>query len=139
MFVLDTNVISEILRPAPSSAVIEWLESKPRNQLFTTTITQAEILYGIALLPKSARRDKLAAATRAIFEEDFDEKVLSFDSRAAGLYATIAATRKLLGRPVSQLDAMIAGIAGAHQARLVTRNGRDFSDCGIEIIDPWDA
>jgi toxin FitB len=139
MLILDTNVLSEILRPAPSSGVIDWLESQSRSQLFTTTITQAEILYGVALLPKGARRDKLAVATRAIFDEDFDEKVLTFDSRAADFYATIAALRKSSGKPISQLDAMIAGIARAHRARLVTRNGRDFADCGIEIIDPWDA
>lgn len=139
MLILDTNVLSEILRPAPSSRVIEWLESQSRSQLFTTTITQAEILYGVALLPMSARRDKLAVATRAIFEEDFDEKVLPFDSRAADSYANIAAMRKSIGRPISQLDAMIAGIARANQARLVTRNGRDFADCGIDFINPWDA
>jgi toxin FitB len=139
MLILDTNVLSEILRPVPSSRVVEWLESQSRSQLFTTTITQAEILYGVALLPKGARRDKLAVATRAIFEEEFDEKVLPFDSRAADCYASIAASRKSLGRPVSQLNAMIAGISNAHQACLVTRNGRDFADCGIDLVDPWDA
>jgi predicted nucleic acid-binding protein len=139
MLILDTNVLSEILRPAPSSGVIDWLESQSRSQLFTTTITQAEILYGVALLPKGARRDRLAVATRAIFEEDFDEKVLPFDSRAADIYANIAAVRKSSGKPISQLDAMIAGITRGHQARLVTRNGRDFADCGIDFVDPWEG
>jgi predicted nucleic acid-binding protein len=137
MLILDTNVLSEVLRPTPSAAVLEWLEAQPRAQLYTTTITQAEILYGIALLPKGARRQKLERATRAIFDEDFAEKVLVFDSRAAGSFAEIASHRKSIGKPISQLDAMIAGVARANSGRLVTRNGRDFSDCGIEVDNPW--
>lgn len=139
MLILDTNVLSELLRPAPSAGVMEWLESQARSQLFTTTITQAEILYGVALLPKCVRQEKLTRATRAIFEQDFEEKVLPFDSRAADLYANIAAKRKSSGRPISQFDAMIAAITLAHQARLVTRNGRDFAGCDIEVVDPWEA
>jgi hypothetical protein len=138
MLILDTNALSELLRPVPNAGVIAWLESQPRSQLFTTTITQAEILYGVALLPKSVRRENLTRATRAIFEEDFEGKVLPFDSPAADLYANIAAMRKSSGRPISQFDAMIAGITLAHQARLVTRNGRDFAECNIELIDPWE-
>jgi hypothetical protein len=138
MLILHTNVLSEILRPAPSETVLKWLEEQPRTQLFTTTITQAEILYGVALLPENSRRDKLALATRAIFEEDFDQRVISFDSRAADSYAVIAALRKSAGRPISQFDAMIAGITRSHQARLVTRNLRDFADCDIDLVDPWD-
>src|ERR1700743_3751521 len=136
MLMLDTSVLSELLRPVPNEVVLAWLEAQPRSQLFTTTITQAEILYGLALLPKSARRTKLEHAAVAIFDEDFEEKLLPFDSRAAGLYASIAAHRKSIGRPISQLDAMIAGITRSHQARLVTRNGPDFRSCGIEVIDP---
>jgi toxin FitB len=139
MLILDTNVLSEILRREPSSRVIDWFESQTPGQLFTTTITQAEILYGIALLPESARREKLAKATRSIFDEDFEEKVLAFDSLAADFSASIAANRRSSGRPISQLDAMIAGIARSHQATLVTRNGRDFVNCGIDVIDPWNA
>ncbi len=139
MLILDTNVLSELLRPVPRAGVLQWLESQPRSQLFTTTITQAEIMYGVALLPKSARREKLTQATRGIFAEDFEEKILPFDSRAADLYAHIAAQRKSSGRPLSQFDAMIAAITLAHQARLVTRNGRDFAGCDIELVDPWEA
>jgi predicted nucleic acid-binding protein len=139
MFILDTNVISETLRPAPSQAVLRWLEAQPRSQLFTTAITRAEILYGITRLPKSTRRGKLASATREIFDEEFEGKVLPFDSQAADCYAEIAALRRSTGRPISQMDAMIAGVARAHHAHLITRNGRDFEDCDIDLVDPWNA
>lgn len=137
MFILDTNVLSELLKPVPEPLVLEWLESQPRSQVFTTAITEAEVAYGVALLPKSVHRQKLRDAAQAIFDEELADKVLSFDSRAARRYADIAASRRAAGRPISQLDAMIAGIVQAHQGHLVTRNVKDFVDCKIELVNPW--
>ena len=137
MLILDTNVISEILRPEPHKTVVQWFEEQPRHQLFTTAITQAEIIYGIALLPTGSRRQKLLEITEAIFEEDLADRVLAFSAEAAGHYAQIAAMRRSVGRPVSQFDAMIAAIARLHGGKLVTRNVLDFEGCGIDVINPW--
>jgi toxin FitB len=138
MLVLDTNVLSELLKPAPNERVVEWFDHRPRQTLFTTVITRAEIQYGIALLPKGTRRSKLAEAALAIFEEDLADHVLVFDSSAADRYGDIAAKRKIAGRPISQFDAMIAAIASSHRAALATRNMKDFEGCGVDLENPWD-
>ena len=137
MLILDTNVISEILRPAPDRAVAMWFESQPRSQLFTTAVTQAEIQYGIELLPKGARRQKLFQVSKLIFEEDLANRVLPFDGDSATHFAEIAAYRKTAGRPMSQLNTMIAAIARLHGGKLVTRNVLDFENWGIDLIYPW--
>ncbi len=137
MLILDTNVISEILRPEPNQTVVTWFESQPRHQLFTTAVTQAEILYGITLLPKGSRRQKPLEVAQLIFEEDLESRILPFDGDAATHYAEIGAARRSSGRPISQFDAMIASIARLHGAKIVTRNTSDFEDCGIEVINPW--
>jgi hypothetical protein len=137
VLILDTNVISEILRPEPHETVVQWFEEQPRHQLFTTAITQAEILYGITLLPTGSRRQKLLEIAEAIFEEDLSSRVLAFGAEAAGYYAQIAAARRSAGRPISQFDAMIAAIARLHDGKLVTRNVSDFDNCGIDVINPW--
>lgn len=137
MIVLDTNVLSEVLRPAPETRVLEWIDSQPRPSLFTTAITRGELFYGIRLLPRGQRRDGLLEAVRAIFEQDLAGQVLSFDQEAADIYAEIASSRKHAGRPISQFDAMIAAISRSRGAALATRNVRDFADCGITLIDPW--
>lgn len=139
MIVLDTNVLSETLRPQPDRQVMAWLEAQSATALFTTTMTEAEILYGVRLLPKGRRRDKLQNVVSAVFDEDFAGRVLAFDDPAAVLFAEIAAERKTLGRPISQFDAMIAAVARSRGAALATRNTRDFTDCGIALIDPWMA
>lgn len=139
MIVLDTNVISEMLRPAPDDHVTAWLASQPASALFTTAITQAEILYGLALMPSGRRRQKLVAAIRPIFDEDMNGRILPFDSDAASFYADIAARRRLAGQPISHGDAQIAAIVGSRGGSLATRNFRDFTGCGIEVIDPWRA
>lgn len=139
MILLDTNVLSEVLRPEPGARVLAWLEAQPTSALFTTTIARGGILYGVLLLPKGRRRDKLQNAILAILDEDFSGRTLPFDNAAANGYADIAAARKAKGRPISQFDAMIAAIASAHGATLATRNTRDFSDCGIDLVDPWKA
>ena len=139
MFILDTNVISEILRPAPNETVVTWLESQARHQLFTTAVTQAEILYGITLLPKGNRRQKLLDVAQLIFDKDLESRILPFGSDAATHYADIGAARRSAGRPISQFDAMIASIARLHGAKIATRNTSDFEDCGVEIVNPWDS
>lgn len=139
MIILDTNVISEILRPAPDERVVAWLEAQPRTALFTTTVTRGELLYGVRLLPEGQRKVALLQAVLAIFASDLAGQVLDFDEEAADAYAEIAAERRARGRPVSQFDAMIAGIVRSRGASLATRNVKDFSDCGIGVIDPWNC
>jgi hypothetical protein len=139
VIVLDTNVLSELLRAEPDTRVTAWLVNQPRGSLYTTTVTEAEILYGVSILPDGKRRHSLLAATTAIFHEDFANRLLAFDSDAAGQYAAIGAQRRALGRPISQFDAMIAAMARSRGAALASRNTRDFADCGIELINPWNA
>ncbi len=137
MIVLDTNVLSEVLRPTPELRVIDWLGRQASASLFITTVTQAEILYGIAILDSGRRRDDLQAAAMAMFAEDFAGRILEFDADAASTYAIIAAERRHLGRPISQFDAQIAAITRSRGAALATRNVRDFEACDINLIDPW--
>lgn len=139
MIVLDTNVLSEALRPIPEPSVLEWLANQPRASLFTTAITRGEILYGIRLLSDGKRRRGLWDAAKKIFDEDFAGHVLSFDSEAADMYAEISASRRAAGKPISQFDAMIVAMARSRGASLATRNVKDFDDCGTDIIDPWTA
>ncbi len=137
MIILDTNVLSEALRPIPEPRVTEWLGHQASTSLFVTTITQAEILYGIAILDPGRRRDDLQAAAMAMFDEDFAGQILAFDPEAASIFALIAADRRRTGRPISQFDAQIAAIARSRGATLATRNVKDFEDCGIDVLDPW--
>jgi predicted nucleic acid-binding protein len=137
MIVLDTNVLSETWRPTPSPTVMTWMRSQPAAALFTTTITEAELLYGIALLPESKRRLSLEAVVALIFAEELAGRVLPFDSAAAREYADIAATRRRAGRPISEADAQIAAIARSRGAALATRNVEDFAGCGLAVVSPW--
>jgi toxin FitB len=137
MIVLDTNVLSEILRPAPDSRVMAWLALQPRAALFTTTVTEAEILYGVRLLADGSRKEALSIAIEDISDKDFADRLLSFDSDAAAMYADIAASRRNSGRPISQFDAMIAAVTKSRGATLATRNVKDFVNCGVAIVDPW--
>jgi predicted nucleic acid-binding protein len=137
MIVLDTNVLSEVLRPVPEPSVLDWLSSQPRASLFITTVTRGEILYGIRLLTAGKRRRGLWDAARKIFDADFADQVLSFDSDAADMYAEIAASRRAEGKPISQFDAMIVAMARSRGASLATRNVKDFEDCGVDVINPW--
>jgi toxin FitB len=137
VIVLDTNVLSEALKPLPSNVVLRWLAAQENGMVFTTTITTAEILYGIELLPAGKRRSHLSAAVEKIFAEDFRGRILPFDDEAARVFAKIVAGRDATGRPISQFDAMIAAIAQSHGAALATRNARDFHRCGIQILNPW--
>ena len=139
MIVLDTNVLSETLKPLPNAAVVAWMAAQPRSTLFTTTVVEAEILYGVAVLADGARKTQLQAALKAIFTEDLSGQVIPFDRDCAEAYAGIAANRKNSGQPISQFDAMIAAASASRGATLATRNLRDFADCGIRLINPWET
>ena len=137
MIVLDTNILSELMRPKPTSRVTDWVASRPSVEFFTTTITRAEILYGLALLPAGKRREALNDVARDIFNQDLAGRVLPFDSAAADVYAEIAAGRRRGGRAISQFDAQIAAIALSRGADLATRNASDFEDLGLRVHNPW--
>ena len=139
MIVLDTNVLAELFKRSPAEAVTLWMAAQPAASLFTTTITQAETLYDLALLPAGRRRSALTAAANAMFEAEFAGRILVFDSAAAREFADIAATRRQLGRPIAQADAQIAAIVRSRGAGLATRNSADFAQCGIPVISPWEA
>jgi hypothetical protein len=139
VIVLDTNVLAELMRARPEPDVVGWVAAQPSASLFTTTVTQAEVLYGIAILPSSKRRDTLTVLVEGMFADEFDGRVLPFDASAAREFASIAARRREIGRPISQLDAQIAAIARSRSAAVATRNVRDFEDCGISIADPWNS
>lgn len=138
MILLDTNVISELMRAAPDPAVLAWVGRQPREEIFTSSIVQSEILYGVASLPEGRRKAGLAEAAAAMFHDEFAGRVLAYDHRTAVHYADIVIIRRSVGRPIEAFDAMIAATARAHSIPVATRNIPDFVDCGIHLIDPWD-
>lgn len=137
MIVLDTNVLSESLKPEPSERVMHWLAAQEPLAVYITTITQAEVLLGVELLPNGKRRDRLAAAVEKILSEEFFGRILAFDEDAARVFPVIVAGREAAGRPISQFDAMIAAVARSHRAAVATRNTNDFEHCGVRILNPW--
>jgi predicted nucleic acid-binding protein len=139
MIVLDTNIISELMRSEPHPSVFSWVSAQPRVTLFTTSVNKAEILYGIAMLPEGRRRNALATAADAVFEADFAGRVLPFDSAAATRYAEIVATRRRSGNPIEAFDAQIAATALVAGASLATRDIGGFAGCGLALIDPWET
>lgn len=140
MILLDTNILSEFMRPVPSARVVSWLDAQPPDQVWVSAVTLAEIELGIALIPEGQRKSGLQLAARAIFAEDFAGRCLPFDEYAATYYASVVALRTRLGRPVSVEDAQIAAIALAHGLVLATRNERDFELIeGLEILNPWQS
>jgi toxin FitB len=139
VIVLDTNVVSELVRSTPDARVLAWLDDQPTAEIATTAVTAAELLYGIARLPNGRRKVALDQAVRAMLEDDFRDRVEPFDRHAAAAYALVVAGRDRLGRPISVADAQIAAICRARPATLATRNTKDFQDTGIELIDPWQS
>ena len=137
MIVLDTPVVSELMRGRPNPVVVNWLDRHPTGELFVTAVTEAEVRTGIAFLPDGARRRGLAAAADRAFGNLFAGRILPFDSAAAHVYAEIAARRRAAGRPLSQPDGQIAAIARTRNMAVATRNVRDFEYIDAEVIDPW--
>ena len=137
MIVLDTNVLSELMRKRPAARVVSWIDAQDASALAITAVTVAELLYGIARLADGARKTELAAAVDALVREDFAGHVLPFDAPAAAHYAELVAERERQGRPVSISDGQIAAICRAHGAMLATRNVRDFDAIGVALADPW--
>lgn len=139
MIVLDTNVVSELMRPTPTPAVEQWVAARPAASLFFSVVGEAELRYGVAILAAGRRRDALASAVKAMLRDDFAGRVLPFDSAAARAYAEIAARCRAVGRPVAQADGLIAAIARSRGMALATRNVRDFEEMGLDLLDPWAA
>ena len=137
MVLLDTNVVSEMMLDSPHPRVLSWMDSRPVRELFVTAVTEAEVRAGIAFLPAGARRRDLAAAAERTLGSLFAGRVLPFDSTAARSYADIAAIRRAAGHPISQADCQIAAIARSQGMAVATRNVPDFSETGVEVIDPW--
>jgi predicted nucleic acid-binding protein len=137
MYVLDTNVISELMRPSGSVRVFNWIAAQTPYLLFTTSVTQAEIFFGLSLMPVGHRQSQLLTAADAMFAEDFAGRILPFDAAASRHYAELRMVRQKAGTPMSAFDAQIAAITRQHGATLVTRNLPDFRDCGITILNPW--
>ncbi|WP_210880205.1 type II toxin-antitoxin system VapC family toxin [Roseovarius autotrophicus] len=139
MIIVDTNVVSELLRPTPEPRVETWLAAQDGLDIYLTAISEAELRYGVAIMDNGKRRDGLADAIDRILREDMGGRVLAFDSAAAEAYATIASSRRAAGRPIAQADCQIAAIARARGAKVATRNTADFEGCGVNLINPWTA
>ncbi|HET6467166.1 MAG TPA: type II toxin-antitoxin system VapC family toxin [Geminicoccaceae bacterium] len=139
MLIVDTNVISELMRPAPDEGVARWFERQPLDELATTAVSVGEILYGLDLVPDGRRKADLAARFAAALQRAFADRILPFDAAAAAVYARVRGDRDRAGRPVGVNDAMIAAIAHLRGATVATRNVADFEHCGVAIVDPWQA
>jgi predicted nucleic acid-binding protein len=137
MILIDTNVISELMRPNPAPEVLAWFGGQNAMALHLSAVGEAELRRGAAILPDGKRRDRLIAEIDAMIMEDFAGRVLPFDSAAAMAFAAIFVDRRNAGRPISFPDCQIAATARAHGAAMATRNVADFEGCGVEVIDPW--
>lgn len=137
MMILDTNVVSELMRPNPEENVVEWIISQDSKDLYLTTVSEAELRYGVEIMPVGKRREGLRAVMDAMFREDFAERILPFDSPSVQAYAVIAASRRSAGRPISHSDCQIAAIASAHSASVATRDVSGFEGCGVNVVNPW--
>ena len=137
-FLIDTNVLSELMRENPASQVLAWFSGQNANELQTSAITHAEIMAGIALLPAGKRKDAMALAANQIFEEDFAGRCIDFGGQAVRHYALVRAQRQLAGRPIDTADAQIAAIALATHLTLITRNTKDFEGIdNLQVVNPW--
>ncbi len=139
MFVIDTNVVSELMRPKPMPTVAAWIVKRNAQEIYLTAVSEAELRYGVAIMSAGKRRNALEVAMNRWLNIGFRERILPFDSAAAQTYAEIAAARRDAGQPISEADCQIAAICRSRGAVLVTRNVRDFRGTGIKLIDPWVA
>lgn len=138
MIILDTNIISEVMRPQPNTQVMSWLRKYPVEELAITSISIAEISYGLKRLPVGRRRDSLQWRFQMFIDQGFSDRIFPFEERAAEIYAEIIVDRKQQGKPIEVMDAMIASIALLKTATLATRNVSDFENCGLELVNPWE-
>ncbi|WP_332820533.1 type II toxin-antitoxin system VapC family toxin [Pseudomonas sp.] len=139
MILLDTNVLSELMRAKPAPEVLAWVDAQSSSELFISAITVAEILYGIARMSDGKRKQGLLELATLMFEEDFAGRILPFDTEAAVHYAGLAAESEAEGKVVDMADGQIAAIAALHDARVATRNVRHFDYLGVPVINPWEA
>jgi hypothetical protein len=139
MILLDTNIVSAIMAPGPPPAVIDWLNRQETVALYVSTITLAEIGYGLWVLPEGKRRRSLEDRFEKFVAKGFDQRILGFDRRAARLYPEVMGRRRKLGRPLGILDGQIASIARANDLAIATRNISDFEECGLERINPFEV
>lgn len=139
MILLDTNILSELMKSRPQTEVLSWFARQENHTLFTTTISIAEISYGLHVLPESHRRNVLENAFKRAVQFAFRHRILPFDETAAEQYGKIMANRKVMGRPLGVPDGQIAAIAYSQKMHLATRNLRDFQECGLELINPFDS
>lgn len=139
MHILDTNVVSELVRTdrEPESKITSWVSSHRKLDIYLTAVNRAELLYGIAIMPFGRRRSELQLSVERWLDFGFRERILPFDDIAAQMYAQIAAARRSFGKPIGVADCQIAAITRTQDAILVTRNVRDFEGTGIEIVNPW--
>ncbi|MGW4208777.1 PIN domain-containing protein [Lentzea sp. NPDC004789] len=137
MIVLDTNVVSELMRQAPNDEVVRWVDRYPADEVFITAVTAAELAYGIERMPDGQRKSTLAVKVSELLNEDFQGQILPFDGAAAVYYGEIVAAREEQGFPISMADAQIAAICRRFAACLATRNTKDFMDTGITLLNPW--
>ena len=137
MIILDTNVVSELIRATPDPGVLAWVNSHPSAQFGTTAITAAELYYGVARLPVGQCRQQLAVAVSALLNDALRGRIVPFDERAARRYADVITERERAGRPIGVPDAQIAAVCRELSAVLATRNIKDFEETGVELVDPW--
>jgi predicted nucleic acid-binding protein len=137
VIILDTNVLSALMRTAPEAQIVRWLDHQPAESIWITAVTLFETRLGLALLPRGRRRQLLELAFDRLLQEDLENRLLDFDSVAATEAAALAAARQRAGRTVDMRDTQIAGIALARRATLATRNVRHFQELSVNVIDPW--
>lgn len=137
MIVLDTNVVSELMKSSPDAAVVEWVDARDSSELVLTALTAAELRAGVALLPEGRRKADVGAKIEALLAETFAGFILGFDAESTGFYAQILAARARAGRPIAAFDAQIAAVCRQHDATLATRNTADFTGTDVNLIDPW--
>jgi toxin FitB len=138
MILLDTNVLSALMRDAPDAMVTGWLDRQPAESIWITSLTLFEVRFGLALLPPGRKRRALETALDRLVDEDLEQRIVDFDPSAAAAAATLAAARQAAGRPVDVRDTLIAGIALARRATLATRNVRHFADLDVPVVNPWE-
>lgn len=138
MIVIDTNVVSELMRAAPNEAVLDWFGRRAASDLHISAVTEAELRRGVAILREGRQRYALTDAIDAMVAEDFTGRVLAFDGPAAVAFAAVFDERRAIGRPISFPDCQIAATARARGAAVATRNVGDFEGCGIDVVNPWD-